>query len=215
MIATMVVLAAAAAVSQATPTPPPRGAAAAAVTMGKATATPPRGKTLGEVARGIKLQFPKGESKVITNENLRSLAGGAELTMAAAAPDAAPGARDAASPSESEEARKKTLWQERFFSAQQDVKRLEAEEATLSQEIARLEREFYARDDPYQRDAVIKPAWDEALARLREIQGLLPAARRAPDEIANTARREGALPGWFREAPPATPAPDGSGRPQH
>jgi hypothetical protein len=215
MIALVVVLASAAAVPQATPTPAPRGATPAAMAMGKATATPPRGKSLGEVARGIRLQFPKGDSKVITNENLKELSGGAELTTSIALPETTSSASGAASTSESQEAQKKALWQERFFAAQQEASRLEAEEALLSQEVARLEREFYSRDDPYQRDNVIKPAWDDAITRLRDVQGRLPAARRAPDEVANAARRDGALPGWFREAPPATPPASGSGTERH
>jgi len=206
MIATMVLLAAGAAAPQATPTPSPRSIPAA-IAMGKATAAPPRGNSLGDVARSIKLKFPQGESKVITNDSLKTLSKGAELTTGSAPPPVTAPADSATSP-ESEEAQRKALWQERYFAAQQEAARLEADEARLTQEVARLEREFYSRDDPYQRDNVIKPAWDEATAKLREVQQRLPAARRAPEDVANAARREGALPGWFRESPPA-PAPAG------
>ena len=175
--------------------------------MGKATAAPPRGKSLGEVARGIKLHFPKGESRVITNDSLKALSDGVELTTGSAPLPALTSASEGGTSPESEEAQRKALWQERYFAAQQEATSLEADEARLSQEVARLEREFYSRDDPYQRDNVIKPAWDEAMARLRDVQQRLPAARRAPDEIANAARKDGALPGWFREsAPQAAPA---------
>jgi hypothetical protein len=124
------------------------------------------------------------------------------------------GAPEGAGDAASEEARKKAYWQDRYFSAQQESNRLAAEEVALSQEVARLEREFYSRDDPYQRDSVIKPAWDDAMNRLRDVQQRLPAAKRAPDEVANAARRDGALPGWFREAPPQ-PGTGPTSQPQH
>jgi hypothetical protein len=183
-----------------TPLPTPRPAAAVAGTG----ASTPRGKTLSEVARGVKLQLPHGESRVITNESLKSLGAGVELTTGTAVPPASAAAGgdelDAA------EAQNKAHWQERYFAARRELDELTAEEARLTAEVARLERDFYSRDDPYQRDTVIKPAWDEAVIKLREVQKRLPAARKAPDEIANEARRAGALPGWFREAPP--PAQD-------
>jgi hypothetical protein len=201
MIATWVLLAAGAAAPPATPTPAPRSIPAAAA-MGKATATSPRGSSLSEVARGVKLQFPKGQGKVITNDSLKALSSGVELTTGSAPPPSPPVTDGAVSP-EFEEAQRKALWQERYFAAQREATRLEAEETRLTQEVARLEREFYSRDDPYQRDNVIKPAWDDAMAKLRQVQHQLPAARRAPEDVANAARREGALPGWFRESPPA------------
>jgi hypothetical protein len=190
-----------------TPLPTPRAAAAGA-TMGKA-ATAPRGKSLAEVARGVRLQFPQGESKVvITNETLKSLGAGVELTTGTAVPPPA-SAADAGETS-SVDAQKKAYWQDRYFAARSEADSLAAEETRLTSEVARLEREFYSRDDPYQRDNVIKPAWDEAVLKLRDLQRRLPAARKAPDDIANEARRAGALPGWFREAPPppaSVPAP--------
>ena len=206
MIAVLALLAAAAPAPSAQPprpTPTP-------IAISRSTAAPPRGKSLAEVARGIKLRLPPGESRVITDEKLKSLSSGVELTTGSApAPSAGPPTDLAAA--DAEAARRKEEWQARFFSAQQEARDLEAEEARLTQEVARLEREFYSRDDPYQRDSVIKPAWDEAVARLRDVQQRLPEARRAPDEIANAARRDGALPGWFRESPPPTPAPGGPG----
>ena len=214
MIATIALLVAAGAPApQATPTPAPRSIPAA-IAMGKATAPPPRGKSLGEVARSIKLRFPAGASKTITNDSLKSLGSGAELTTGTA-PAPSPAASDDLASFESEEARRKALWQERYFAAQHEATRLEEEEVILRQEVARLEREFYSRDDPYQRDNVIKPAWDDATARLRDVQQRLPAARKAPEDVADAARREGALPGWFRESPPATaPAGEGPTTPQ-
>jgi hypothetical protein len=194
-----------------TPVPPAKPGLAA---MAPHTSQPvPRGRSLADVAKGVKLRFPENKPTVITNESLKELSAGAELTTATAAPppDASPGG---ALPEEQQQAEKKTYWQQRYFAAQREVATLDAEEKRLSAEVSRLEREFYARDDPYQRDGVIKPAWDDAVAKLRDVQRRQAEARSAPEAIANEARRDGALPGWFREAPPPVPAPGREAKPQ-
>ena len=216
-VTTLAVLAAALVATTPLPTPVPTPRPNAAATMGKASAATPRGKSLAEVARSIKLQFPRGESKVITNETLKEMGAGVELTTGSAPPPAAPqtGAEGGGNdPAAAAEAQKKAYWQGQYFAARQEADRLASEEQSLILEVARLEREFYSRDDPYQRDNVIKPAWDTAVAKLRDVQQRLPAARRGPDEVSNAARREGALPGWFREAPPA-PGPASSSAPSN
>jgi hypothetical protein len=199
-------LASAAAALSPTPTPVPAARFGAAGAMSKAS-QPPHGRSLAEVARSVKLRFPAAKPKVITNENLKELAAGAELTMAAPVPVSS--SPTVGSKEDQEQAEKKAHWQDRYFSAQQELANLEAEEKRLAAEVARLERDFYARDDPYQRDTVIKPAWDDAVAKLRNVQQRIEGARGAPESIANDARRDGALPGWFREAPRPTPIQQG------
>jgi hypothetical protein len=165
------------------------------------------GRSLAEVAKGVKLRFPSSSKPtVITNDSLKALGAGAELTTAAPVPAAQ---ESASSPSsyERQMTEKKAYWQDRYFSAQQQIKDLEAQQKRLAADAARLERDFYSRDDPYQRDNVIKPAWDETVTKLRDVEHRLEGARSAPDAIANDARHDGALPGWFREAPPVRPTP--------
>jgi hypothetical protein len=201
---TLAMLAAALVATTPQPTPVPTPRPNAAATMGRASAATPRGKSLADVARSVKLQLPRGDSKVITNETLKEMGAGVQLTVGSAPPPAAAQAAESggADPAAAAEAQKKAYWQGQYFAARQEADRLASEEQSLIQEVARLEREFYSRDDPYQRDNVIKPAWDTAVTKLRDVQQRLPAARRGPDEVANAARREGALPGWFRESPP-------------
>jgi hypothetical protein len=205
------IILAAAVVANAAPTPLPTPAAAARMAaaggISKATEPTPRGHSLADVARNVKLRFPASKPLVITNDSLKELSAGAELTTGAPVPPSADSS--GTSTYEQELATKKTYWQDRYFAAQRELSDLESEEKRLTAEVARLERDFYSRDDPYQRDNVIKPAWDDATAKLRDVQKRLGAARSAPNDVADQARRDGALPGWFREAPPPTPAAAG------
>ena len=90
------------------------------------------------------------------------------------------------------------MWQQRYRDAVSRVAALEAEIKRLEGEAARLERDFYAIDDPAQRDGVVKPAWDQALNDLRRAKADLAEARNKPEQVLEAARRDGALPGWFR-----------------
>jgi len=94
---------------------------------------------------------------------------------------------------------KKELWQQRYRDQQQHIDELQAEIADLNLEIPKLQNQFYSWDDPFYRDGVIKPQLDEAMARRQELQQQLPKAQTELKKILNDARRDGALPGWFRE----------------
>jgi hypothetical protein len=208
VLGTMLILVAAAAAPPPSPTPTP---AARSDAIGKMTKSSqvgaPRGRSLAEVARSVKLRFPSTKPALITNESLKELGSGAELTTGAPAPPSSSGATT--TKDEQQQADKKAYWQDRYFKAVQQAADLEEEEKRLTAECARLERDFYSRDDPYQRDNVIKPAWDNALAKLRDVQQRVETARSAPEAILGDARRDGALPGWFREAPRPAPAQHG------
>jgi hypothetical protein len=180
----------------AAPTPPPTATPTPPINILLAKpgseAAPPSG-SLADYASRIKLKLPEGKPKVLTNENVKQLAEGIELTTTVGG---GPPARLSGAGGRDEG--KKAMWQQRYRDAVGRIARLEADVKRLKSEANRLETEFYAHDDPAQRDQVIKPAWDRALGELRKAEGDLEEARKGPDEVLNAARRDGALPGWFR-----------------
>ncbi len=189
------------------PPPPPTPAPTARpAPLRRATGSP--SNSLAEIAAKTRLRAGQG-GIVITNENLRALAGDAELTSAsggaappAVTPQAGGGARGGPDASE---AALQRLWQQRYQRARGYLRFLEDEERRLNAEVERLKTQFYATDDGFYRDREIKPAWDEALAKLNETRRLLTEARSLPDEVVQAARRDGALPGWFRGLPEPAP----------
>ncbi len=187
----------------ATPTPAP-----VSVLATKAEAPSPSARSLAEVARRIKLRLPEGEEgRTITNESVKSMARGVQLTTAIAAPpvDETGLALDA-----EEQDRKRAHWQEQYLEAQAELQAAEDEVRRLESEVARLETEFYSTDDPARRDGVVKPAWDRALADLEAARDRLAQARTGPERVRDEALRDGALPGWFRGTLRRNPPPDAS-----
>lgn len=189
------------------PTPVPTPAPTARPVVVKRATGAPSG-SLAEVAARTRLRTPQG-GLTITNENLKALAGDVELTTAAGAAPLPAGTPEGPGPSRERagggEAAAQRLWQQRYQRARGYLRYLEQEEDRLSGEVERLKREFYAQDDPFRRDGEIKPAWDEALAKLNETRAQLAQARNLPDEVIQAALREGALPGWFRGLPEPAP----------
>jgi len=200
----------------ATPTPTPRPTAAPAIMVLSASQrSAPSGGGLADLARGIKLRLPAGGGHVITNERVRELSRGVELTTSIpGAPEQAEGNR--LDQAKGEEEAKRQYWVGRYQDARREAESLQAEVARLEAETARLERDFYSRDDPAYRDGVIKPAWDQAIEDLRSNREKLEAARSEPDRVKDEALRDGAVPGWFRglpepSAPPAEATPGNTG----
>ena len=206
MITALLALAAAAVA----PTPTPVATPSIGILLAKpGEEAPPRGDSLADVAKRIKLKLPANQPRVINNEAVKQLSEGVELTMTMAPTGGAAGGFHG---HESGDERKKAIWQQRYRAAVERVHRLEADVKELESRANRLEQEFYAHDDPVYRDAVIKPAWDKSLTDLAKAKADLEDARKEPNEVLNAARRDGALPGWFRgldEAPgPANRAAD-------
>jgi hypothetical protein len=191
-----------------TPTPTPR--LNILLSRSSSEAAGPTG-SLSDVAKRIKLKLPEGQPRVLTNQTVKQLAEGVQLTTTQ-------GNGGAAYPpaGEAQENPRKAMWQQRYWAAVSRVAELEAEVKRLEGEASRLETDFYAHDDPAQRDGVIKPAWDRAVADLSKAKSDLAEARGKPEEVLNEARRDGALPGWFRgldqpgAAPPPAPARGGA-----
>ncbi len=70
-----------------------------------------------------------------------------------------------------------------------------------------LRRRFYSEDDPWVRDARIKPAWDRSLDKLEEARDKVEAAQDELADFLDEGRRAGALPGWLREGNELEPDP--------
>jgi hypothetical protein len=186
-----------AAAPQPTPTPRPEGSQLARLAAERSKTTP-SSSSLAEVASRVKLRLPEdGEGRRITNQNLKELAAGAELTQVhtsgslGAVGEAALGSRED--------------WQRQYQLARGHVRFLEQEVDRLARAEEELKSRFYAHDDPAFRDGVVKPTWDRALLELRRRQEELSRARAYPDLVLRDARRAGALPGWFRGLPEPEP----------
>lgn len=200
----VVVLAAGAAPPPATPTPAP----AARLANRTSSSVQPSAGSLADLASRVKLRLPQGQQeRVLTNESLKVLGAGVELTTASSAP---PLEGDGGRQADADEAQRQERWQERYQEARAEADFLEQEVRRLEGEVGRLETEFYSTDDPVRRDTVVKPAWDQALTDLQVTRERLAAARSAPDEVRDEALRDGALPGWFRGLPTPAAEPGGA-----
>ncbi len=181
-----------------TPTPVPTSPIGILLNKGGSTSAP-RGQSLAEVARHIKLKLPADQPRRLDNAAVKSLAEGVQLTTAKPAHSSG----QSSLASGFDESRKR-YWQQAYAEARARIPAQEKHVADLQSEAARLQQDFYRWDDPAYRDGVIKPAWDRALAQLAEAKKELEALRKGPEVVLAAADREGVPPGWFREPlPPA------------
>ena len=175
------------------------------------TATPapavtPVPGSLAAAARRIKLKKPENGDKgiVITNENIGEYAAKGSLTYASGSgtpstatappgPDGLPG-----QPSEKDKGHKRDYWRKRYKDQVKRIEEMKKRLAELNREIPGLWTQFYSWDDPAYRDSVIKPKLDKSLQEAKELQKKIPAEEAKLDRIREQARRDGALPGWFR-----------------
>jgi hypothetical protein len=186
-----------------TPTPTPR---------------PAGGQSLTDVAKDKKL---KGDSKegsggqiVITNENLADYASKGGLTTAKPGAGQTSGRAIHTGPSVSvldpkaaAATERMQYWQQRYMQQLERIATLKRMIADLDYEIPGMWRDFYAWDDPAYRDGVIKPKLDAALKRRDSLEEQLRQEEPKLDQIKESARKEGAEPGWFRGLQEPTPVP--------
>lgn len=190
-----------------TPVPSPVPTSPINILLNKSGSTGvPRGQSLAEVARHIKLKLPADQPRRLDNAAVKSLAEGVQLTTAK--PSGASGRIEL--PGGVDESRKKH-WQQAYADSLARIPAQERRVAELESEAGRLQQDFYRWDDPAYRDGVIKPAWDRALAQLAEAKKELESLRKGPEVLLAAAEREGVPPGWFRE--PLPPARAGRARP--
>ncbi len=166
-------------------------------------------RSLADIAGKITLRKPQagGRSITITNENLSSYAEKGGITTAAGssskpAPSTVgqvPGGRPGDGRREMGEEHKKQYWRNQYIRQKQLIEDLKRRIDELNSEIPALWNQFYAWDDPSYRDGVIKPKIDTKLKEVEELKKRLPEEEKKLPEILEKARRDGALPGWFRD----------------
>lgn len=174
-------------------------------------------RTLFEAAVAARKERAEaGESRVsVTDENLHEFQGEG-LTFAeegageeGAEEEAAGGESGAETPAAtSEEARGETYWRSRVRDLRLALREAVDALAELEERAASLRRSFYAQDDPYVRDAEIKPAWDRTLDRIADTRAAVFRLREELDATLEAGRRAGALPGWLREGIALEPRPE-------
>lgn len=196
-----------------TPTPPAAHATPSLVDAAKAA----------RAARGDNGAVGTKTPIVITNENLADYASKSSLATGdsggsggSSKPVTAGSGPNGQSSSDEDAAtaQKRDYWQRRYKQQAEHVEAIRREIESLDREIPKLWSDFYSRDDPFYRDGVIKPKLDQALARREALESQLAEGESRLPQIVESARQDGALPGWFRgieiRTPPTTPTPDPS-----
>jgi hypothetical protein len=186
---------------------------AAPVLSGGKTQTPGTARSLADVVRlskeARKDQPPKKSLGTITNDNLRkggfptptpkgaagkSLPGkasGKQASSAIPSPSAPYVARD-------DKGRSEDDWKSLVDRSKAAVANGELRVRELETKAKQLENDFYAMSDGNRRDAVVKPAWDNAREDLAKARQELEDARKAFDDLSEEARKSNAPPGWLR-----------------
>jgi len=186
---------------------------AAPVLSGGKTQTPGTARSLADVVRlskeARKDQPPKKSLGTITNDNLRKgvfptptpkgaagknlpgKASGKQASSAIPSPSAPYVARD-------DKGRSEDDWKSLVDRSKAAVANGELRVRELETKAKQLENDFYAMSDGNRRDAVVKPAWDNAREDLAKARQELEDARKAFDDLSEEARKSNAPPGWLR-----------------
>lgn len=96
------------------------------------------------------------------------------------------------------EEEKKAYWQQEYLKQLEEINLNKRKIEILDERIPELQNKFYRWDDPAYRDGVIKPELDQAMADRERYRAELGEAQEELARIKQDARRDGALPGWFR-----------------
>jgi hypothetical protein len=184
----------------AVPTPPP----VIVIDEGEA---PEPAETLAEASARARAERASGSPHpvaVITDKNLAEFVKDQKLTVASPANEpgsaAEGGTASAGGLDEGQWRRRGREIRQRWRDAVEAVTRLEGEAAALR-------TRFYSTDDPYVRDAQVKPEWDRVLAELDEARRRAEAGPAEVEAFLEEGRRSGALPGWLREGVELEPQP--------
>lgn len=145
---------------------------------------------------------------VIDNRSLAEFSKGQKLTVAdggsAPAPEAttSQAVDDAAAKAAKDEA----YWRSRGLTIRKQWRESTDRIVELEAKSEELRRKFYAADDPYVRDAQIKPEWDHTLDELDATRREAERSELELERYLNEGREAGAFPGWLREGSDLEPA---------
>jgi hypothetical protein len=175
-----------------------------------------RAQSLGDVAKKTeetRKKTAKAPTKVYTNDDLKKYApppapaDAAGAAGAAAAPSGeqpAPGEQPKTGadqfkqqPAPPEEQKDEAYWKNLITTARAKLERDQSYFEALQTRINSLSNDFYARDDPAQRDVIWKQR-TKALEDLEQLKKDIADDNKAIAKIQEDARREGVPPGWLR-----------------
>ena len=187
-----------------------RAAVLVVATAAASAAVPPTyAQSLGDLARqeAARRQAVKGPVKVFTNESLPPgpqavVPPSAEAPGAQPAPPAASAPADAAATPEKEPqapdpTKDPEYWRKRMADAKQARDRNAFLLQAVQSRINALTTDFYARDDPYQRDQIGLER-QKTLAELDRMKKEQVALEKQVADIEEEARRANIPPGWLR-----------------
>jgi len=172
--------------------------------------------TPGELAAASRAERERhGDRSVdaLTDENLAAYAARGRVTISGtpvpeAGEETARGEGDEAVVGEAADAVcDEACWRRRARDLRQGWRDTVDSIASLEAEVADQRWRFYAEDDPWVRDAQVKPAWDRALDRLRTAREEAARYAERVEDLVEAGRRVGALPGWLREGIELEPDP--------
>jgi hypothetical protein len=144
---------------------------------------------------------------VLHDKNIREYAKDQKLTFAN--PESGPatqGAPKAAEPATAKDPEK--YWRDRGRLLRERWRSLTDELVEERGRVAELRTKFYSTDDPYIRDAEIKPAWDRSLDRIDSVEREIVRVREELDRFQEEGQRAGALPAWLLEGIDLEPGPE-------
>ena len=131
-------------------------------------------KNLADYAGG-QLTISEGPATVLTNENLGSSGEDHDLAL------------------------DEDYWRTRGLDIRSAWKEASEQVDELEADVFNLRMRFYAEDDPFYRDAQIKPAWDHAIEELNATREEVDLRKQELADFMEEGRVAGALPGWLRE----------------
>ena len=199
----------------ATPTPAEVAAGDSSITLGQAAKRTP--KSPAEDAASSGERKPTPAPLVITNSNLKEVGEEGRLTMPnrltsddyqLRSPRREEGVfakeHQRVTGEQNPSGDRREYWRTEYRNQLQKIDGLERQVDRLTEDINRLQNQFYATDDPAYRDGVVKVRWDQAIADRDKAREDLAAARDRLPTLVAEARSEGAEPGWFRGLEPDT-----------